>query len=213
MGVNLTLFTVDNQCTREPLRVLIPLDDAVYGSLENSAPDDQISDRRFTAFNVDLSPERGLVLELSCGEMTFTPENWRHAWQALNLEQRVYRCREITQRLILDLLFFRPEGKHGQRGAGRTDKEVIEYLVNLVHAYRLFMEDEKDEPTPVPLREATNAVALDAETQDPRFLFLMPDDGSIPWPASWNADGATPGTDQGIERLRKRAARGKPKGY
>jgi hypothetical protein len=70
-----------------------------------------------------------------------------------------------------------------------------------------------DEREPVPIREATRAVALDAETQDPRFLFLMPDDGAIPWPASWTTDGATPDTDQGIERLRKRADRDKPKGY
>jgi hypothetical protein len=193
--------------------VLIPFDDATYGMFESIAATDQVSDRRFVASNIELSPERGITLELSCGEFTFMPENWRHAWYALSLEQRVYDCREITQRLILTLLFFRQNRKHGQRGLGRNDREVIKYLVNLVHTYRFVMESEKDERERVSIHVATKAVALDAETQDPRFLFLMPDDGAIPWPASWTTDGATPDTDQGIERLRKRAARDKPKGY
>lgn len=213
MHVNLTLFTIDNECTREPLRVLIPVDDALYGGLEHFAASDQISDRRFTAGNIELSPEAGVTLELSGGELTFMPENWGQAWQALNLEQRGYRCGEVAQKLILSLFCFQQKRKHGQRKEGRTDKEVINYLINLVNSYRLLMEGEKEEPELVPLREAAGAVALDAETQEPRFLFLVPDDGTIPWPASWTADGATPDTNQGIERLRKRADRNKPKGY
>lgn len=212
MGVNLVLFTIDNEYTRETLRVLIPADDSLYGLLENRVPDDQISDRRFTATNIELSPEKGVVLELSEAELVYEPENWRHAWQALNLEQRVYRCGEITQKLILSLFFFQQKRGHGQRKEGRKDKDVINYLVNLVHAYRFLMEGEQNRSEPVPVREAARAVALDAETEDPRFLFLMPDDGVIPWPVSWVSEGATPETEQGIERLRKRVDRDKPNG-
>ncbi|MEC9040438.1 hypothetical protein [Marinobacter sp. tcs-11] len=214
IGLNLTLFIIVNERTRKPLSVLIPADDALYGLLESTAASDQISDRRFIASDIELSPENGIMLTLSSGKpLMYKPVYWTNAWYGLGLEQRLYRCGEITQKLILSLFFFQQKRRHGQRKEGRTDKDVINYLVNLVHAYRFLVEGEKDDPEPVPLREAARAVAYDAETQEPRFLFLMPDDGAIPWPASWTNDGATPGTEQGIERLRKRADRDKPNGY
>ena len=214
IGLNLTLFIIVNEKIRQPLTVLIPADDALYGMFEQLANGDQISDRRFIASDIELSPERGIRLTLLSGQpIGYKPNHWEQAWYSRGLQQRLYGCREITQELILSLFFFQPKRKHGQRGAGRTEKEVMEYLVNLVHAYRFLMEREQDGSEPVPLREAARAVAYDAETQEPTFLFLMPDDGDIPWPASWETDGATPDTDQGIERLRKRAARDKPKGY
>ncbi|PFG11273.1 hypothetical protein [Marinobacter sp. LV10MA510-1] len=211
--VNLTLITIDNEQARETLRVLIPADDALYGALESYASENQVSDRRFVASNIEISPDRGITLELSSGEMRYMPENWHHAWDALRLERRIYRCGEITQKLILSLFFFQRKRKHGQRKEGRADKEIINYLINLVHAYRLLMEAEKDGLGLVSVREATNALTYDAEMQDARFPSLMPDDGAIPWPESWTADGATPNTPQGIERLRKRADRDKPNGY
>lgn len=214
IGLNLTLFIIVNEKISQPLTVLVPADDALYGMFEKLGNGDQISDRRFIASDIELSPEKGIRLTLLSGQpITYLPDHWVQAWYAKGLQQRLYGCREITQELILSLFSFQPKRKHGQRGAGRTDKEVIEYLVNLVHAYRFLLETEKDGLEPVSLREAAGAVAYDAHTQEPSFLFLMPDDGDIPWPASWETDGATPDTDQGIERLRKRAARDKPKGY
>lgn len=214
VGLNLTLFIIVNEWAREPLTVLIPADDALYGMFEQVAASDQISDRRFIASDLELSPEKGLTLTLLSGRtLGYRPAHWCQAWYSVGLQQRMYCFREINQKLIIALLSFQPKRKHGQRREGRTDKDIIHYLINLVHAYRFLMEEESEKSEPVSLREAANAVALDAETEDPRFLFLLPDDGSIPWPASWNTDGATPNTEQGIERLRKRAARDKPKSY
>ena len=206
-------MTIKNGRAYAPLRVLIPLDDALYNEFEKIAQDDYISHLNFSAYNIQLSPEKGVILELSGGIFRFVLDNWGDAWQALNLEKRVYEYRDITQRMILDLLFFKPSVRHGQRGLGKTDKEIIGYLINLVHLYRLLIEQEQDRSKPVSMHEAATAVACDIESKDPRFPYLTPDDGDIPWPPSWTRAGTTPETDRGVERLRKRAARTKPVGY
>lgn len=211
IGVNPTRFIIVSEWAREPLTVFIPADDALYGSFESYVGKyDQMSDSHFIATQIELSPEKGISLELPSGKpIRYKPVYWTQAWYALGLEQRLYPCSDVTQKLILELCSFRPGRKHGQRKGGRTDKDVIDYLINLVHAYRFAMEGEQN--VPISLREAARAVTYDAETQDPRYPFLMPDDGNIPWPTSWTNDGATADTEQGIERLRKRADRDRPK--